>query len=83
MVEHAVGVGNVDVEGVVEVSAAEGGEHDVEPAIGVGPVHGVDNGGVGVYIMRKVGVEVALWNSRYCFWGSVMKGMGYFHDIEG
>lgn len=73
----------MDVEGVMPVSADEGGEHDVEPAIGVGLVHGVDNGGEGVYVMRKFGVEVALWNSRYCFWGSVMKGSGYFHDIKG
>lgn len=41
MVEHAVGVGDVDVEGVVVVSAAEGREHSIEPAVGVVPIHDV------------------------------------------
>lgn len=54
VVEQAVGVGDVDVEGAVIVSAAEGGEEDVEPAVGVVPVHFVIGyGEVGVYTMRK------------------------------
>lgn len=56
VVVHAVGVGDVDVEGVVIVPAAEGGEEDVEPTVGVVSVHGVAScGEVGVDIMRKGG----------------------------
>lgn len=58
MVVHAVGVGDVDVEGVVIVSATEGEEEDVESAVGVVPVHGaVSYDEVGVDIMRKCGNE--------------------------
>lgn len=41
LVEHAVGVGDVVVEGVVPVPAAERQEHNIEPTVRVVSVHSV------------------------------------------
>ena len=56
VVVHAVGVGDVDVEGVVVMAAAEGGEYDVKCALGVVAVHSVGrNNEVGWDIKRNGG----------------------------
>lgn len=83
VVEHAVGVGDVDVEGMVIVSAAEGGEHDVEPTIGVVSVHGVVaycevSGSIvreSENVRRKVGDDLSRWS--VCDEGYIY----IFHDM--
>lgn len=72
VVEHAIWVGDVDVERVVPASGAEVGEDYVEPAVGVVTVHGVDaHGEVGGDIMIVEGYgrgkaedDLLLWRCR-------------------
>lgn len=75
VVEHAVGVGDVDVEGVMPVPGAEGGDHDVEPAVGIVLVHGVvAHDEVCKNIVGKGGMEVRM-RCYHC-------GVGLFSRYE-